>query len=1039
MLQIQILGFTLKLHLQAMAEENFCSKLWRSKYLSFVIITTFGSWIDLSGQASTHIGFREGLGTYAVTDITPDRDGCMWIATYSGIYKHEGTRIRPIIENTSNNIPIAKLEVHSIFEDQDGYIWAGSLNGVYKINKYTLQATHYPVKPKDPKLVSVGGIYAVFEGSKNEIWISCDEGMYILDKTSGQMRRVSTGKDKYSIPNHVASYKTGVKYKNGVWFYTKEGMAYYNTEKKYFEHKYHNPQNLNIFELPSSYGNGAASYTIKGQNDEIWFISNQKWLTRYHVDSDRIDTFRINLPKETWACCQSIALDTVNQKVWIGTRHGGLYSFDIPSQKFTHYAREKSGNIISSNYINALTLDKNNQLWVGSDNGINILDSDKHAHQLTLVSSRSDFINLKYQLGTLSIYRGRKLIIPFLNGKIFEKDIIDESEIVEITPENEINDSYYVHVAGNNKYHTHSIIEEDIQNPDKGFIHGVAVKSLNQRLKDIPGLIIWIYSPREGQLYVKKNRGHLIYIDTEGCFEIMSCLGFKRNVTANQDKNEIWYLGNNYELIKKSNETLREDSIILAMHLIDRDWSFTNPRDILYNDQSIWITSQNGLLRYFIKEDSITTYTVNDGLVTSFTFTLIEDKADDLWVGSLGGINKFDKKNKRFTSVVDWSVSTYMDSFGSSIMDSLGNLHFVIGNRYIKILPQNYGAKKVKKYDILFNKLAINGLNYDLSLPHTFSTLSYDQNMIEINFGLLNFSSKSNLRLLYRLNDDNSEWLASFADGIVNFNELQPGSYTFQVKAQNILGEDISDLKSLRFTIRPHFSQTHWFRVIIIILVGALIYAFFRYRVQQIKKEESIRTKIASDLHDDVASTVGSISYYSEYGKSLQDPNDLTTIGILDKIGETAREAMESMRDVIWATHAKFDNYLALKQKLYSFGEDLANSKNMKFEWIDNNVPQNLTLSPLVRRNVYMVIKEAINNAIKYSGASSLVINVAPLEGGYAFSVTDNGKGFDIQKIKRGNGLDNMNMRAAQMNAKLQVFSEEGGGTKILVYVPRMK
>jgi signal transduction histidine kinase len=205
--------------------------------------------------------------------------------------------------------------------------------------------------------------------------------------------------------------------------------------------------------------------------------------------------------------------------------------------------------------------------------------------------------------------------------------------------------------------------------------------------------------------------------------------------------------------------------------------------------------------------------------------------------------------------------------------------------------------------------------------------------------------------------------------------------------------------------------------------------------VEKVKSElavEQLRNKISSELHDDFGSTLSGISMYSymtsdllkcgEYEKATQ------SLGIIQK---SANQMVSSLSDLVWTINPKQDSFEVLLDKLEEYGREICAAKNIAFNMLYNdNVFKNL-LSMEVRHQIYLFAKEAINNAVKYSGASAIEMLIKEADGELVFSVNDNGIGFDPVLARSGNGLANMQKRADEIGALLILRSNESLGTHV--------
>lgn len=202
------------------------------------------------------------------------------------------------------------------------------------------------------------------------------------------------------------------------------------------------------------------------------------------------------------------------------------------------------------------------------------------------------------------------------------------------------------------------------------------------------------------------------------------------------------------------------------------------------------------------------------------------------------------------------------------------------------------------------------------------------------------------------------------------------------------------------------------------------------------EKMESMRNKIASDLHDDVGSTLSSIGLYSEVGIDQIEKNTPYVKGILEKIAVSSQRMMTAMNDIVWAIHSRHDDGKGLVERIRAFANERLVPTGMTFNLEIGKNAEKLKFSMEARRNILLIFKEAINNAAKYSGSDSIECSISISNGSLVCRITDFGKGFNGSVKQSGNGLTTMRNRAEEMHGSLEIIPAAEGGTSILVDLP---
>jgi two-component system, NarL family, sensor histidine kinase UhpB len=220
---------------------------------------------------------------------------------------------------------------------------------------------------------------------------------------------------------------------------------------------------------------------------------------------------------------------------------------------------------------------------------------------------------------------------------------------------------------------------------------------------------------------------------------------------------------------------------------------------------------------------------------------------------------------------------------------------------------------------------------------------------------------------------------------------------------------------------------------VVIVVVSGVIYIVYRYRLRQALAVERMRTRIATDLHDEVSSTLSGISILSDIISNQVSEPKLHSMS--RHIGVNASKMMEKIDDIIWIVNPSNDRFDNLGLRIREFAIPLFESANIRFEFeFDENLNR-LQIPMDIRRNLYLICKEAINNLVKYANCTETQVRFLYDGKGLSMMVRDNGTGFNPQMQTSRNGLRNMRNRAAAIQAEIQIFSQPGLGSTISLYL----
>jgi hypothetical protein len=275
-------------------------------------------------------------------------------------------------------------------------------------------------------------------------------------------------------------------------------------------------------------------------------------------------------------------------------------------------------------------------------------------------------------------------------------------------------------------------------------------------------------------------------------------------------------------------------------------------------------------------------------------------------------------------------------------------------------------------------------------------------------------------------------------DRAINFSVFPKIRYTNLNGGKYLLKYRLSsqkEFRNIKINIEEAIWQKWWFFPMIafyvLLVIGIGIYFFFLYNFRQKMKMQQLRNKISSDLHDEVGSNLSSIAIYTQVLKKGLKDSDL--LPILDKITANSKESVTLMQDTVWALNPNNDSPERLFKRIEAYAKEILAEKNISYFQEADISFEKIKLDMENRKNLYLILKEGINNIAKHSEATKATLIVSEKNQKIFFELKDNGEGFETNKETEGNGLRNFKERAEESNFELKIVSDKGKGTVLSI------
>ncbi len=449
----------------------------------------------------------------------------------------------------------------------------------------------------------------------------------------------------------------------------------------------------------------------------------------------------------------------------------------------------------------------------------------------------------------------------------------------------------------------------------------------------------------------------------------------------------------------------------------------TDVRELVLRHDTCWaITRQGRLFRF---TDS-TSHTFIPGGDPVRMHGACSDLRGKLWITTDDGLLRFDPADTSFTRLPVGMGPRKLSGAITCLPN--GEIAFGTTNSIVRFLPEAYDTLPPLATPYI---AALSSAGKEI-VPHDGRiVLAYTSSVIDLELSALSFDLPAPLRFEYRLDGVESERRSSYATELIRYAGIPTGQHVLYARTRDCYGRIGPEVALLTVHVEGPFWQQWWFYAITALIVSIGAYAWSRYRVAQALKLQAVRNRIASDLHDEVGSSLSSITIGSKLAAQLSTSESAQVKEILARIGETSSESLRSISDIVWAIDPKNDQGEALVKRMRRIANELLESKGIEVRFEVSGGVEALKLPMNARKEIVLIYKEAVHNASKYSAASLVDVTLKLQQGTLTLRVQDNGRGFDPALHPDGHGLGSMKRRAEALHAAFALHSTPEAGTTI--------
>lgn len=975
--------------------------------------------------------------------LVQDCRGFVWMAGRHGLMRYDGHDFKIFHNIPDDTTSIIDTDLLSLYLLGDTLLCIGGIHGISLMDIRNEKIANLVI---DQDGNPVEWINEFFQDKEGTIWVAALNGLYSLKPdlsgiTNHYLKTPPITKGSPAFAKRVYCITQHSVDENRLMLGTECGLISFDKKRNAIHEIYPNRETTFWRSQPPV-------YKFRQEGNFLWCMCWISGLPRFDMVTETWENFGHPKPGDRIEITQRIR--AVNDfmlknedEIWVCDFDRGLYIFNKKDEELSPPKQEQTYNVLDKANLNIFKL-KDGALWLSCKDGL---------WRQNLRAKRFELLDIPFPHGWVSVTLHDEETSEYYFGLHWES---------------------YGLACWNSLTHewTYYQLERDKKE----------MFNANDIFKDSRG-VIWVATSQRGLWYIDKQSKTLkpFSVPDTNHNHFWNNTIYK---VFEDSQNNLWVGTGKLGIARLNPERTKADYFLNNARDHTSLYGNTHFRAIEEDQYGrIWIGSRTGFCTFnpetetFSREIPLQLQEI--GIRDGYTYSIVKDTTNAIWLTIEGqGLVKFEEKTRDIFNIkvyqtddglkdltllymtTDkqgrlWVVNNgllYLNPYNNSFMltderngliESVGGDCKITVDRYGNVFcNEQVGVKwlgEAEKYsqssvsNLMIENISINSQPILDWNPYNETgaprIVKHNQNNLTFGYTAICFEDYNQVRYRYKLEGLESDWNSPTHILEARYTNLKPGKYRFVVDV-SYKGVWLGYNRSVEFSIRQAFWKTWWFLLLSTMAIIMVFYSLYVNRKQQKEKQLQIRLKIASDLHDDVGSTLSSISIMSDLLQSRLDDSP-NAEEMLRKIGNNARNMLESMDDIIWSVNPQNDNFYNIIVRIREYAVTLFEPLDIKFTI---EAPENIVSLPVpmdVRRNLFLIAKEAMNNAAKYSECTEAIIDFAYSHPVLKMTITDNGKGFDTTKEYGRNGLRNMQYRGEKIGGKVAIRSTIGKGTTV--------
>ncbi|MGI9543729.1 MAG: two-component regulator propeller domain-containing protein [Cyclobacteriaceae bacterium] len=1019
--------------------------------LGLLLLSCFATKAQDDNIQFGHLNLDQGLSQGTVYSILQDRTGFMWFATQDGLNKYDGYTFTTYRVDQEDSTSLSDNYTQDLYEDHDGHIWVATLSG--GLNRFDRKSETFTVlrhRTDTDQSLSSDKVTTVTQDGDLNLWVGTADGLNRLLPNGNKFKRyIHSNLHSGSLSNNVVTAIFNDS-KNRLWVGTENGLNRYLPNSDGFQH----------YPVPSNFISA-----INEDNQGNLLVGTKSGLYRLEYTLGSAMFASIDFPIIRTNEVSTLLVDPEGN-IWIAYAGEGMVRWSVESDRFFHVKYDPAQpRSLSNDLVNDLYYDKFRNLWAGTLNGINKtnvsdLKFDLYQNIPGILGHTSNSIFGIHKDPTGGIWTATREGVFYLDrsGNSIQKFDNSHHGILALT--NRAFRSLYQDEAGivwlGSEHGVlealdplHKTVEAYVLNPN------IDDNTIYTIFEDAPEHL-WL-GTTSGLYGINKQSGSVDYYNLERVIGKNLSSNEIRAITADS-KSNLWIgtLGAGLFYFNLENKTLTQYE-----HDPQDPFSLSgNIAPSLYIDErdTLWVGTTSGLNKFHMGESKFYRYNEADGLPNDVVYGIL-NQGGHLWLSTNQGISRFNPSDGSFRNfnVSDGLQGSEFNS-GAYHRGADGELFFGGINGYNGFYPSSI------KDNQLLPEVVLTGFkvfNEDRSLSQSLEstdtiTLSYHDSFFSFEFTGLHLVAPEKNQYAYLMEGFDRDWVHTDRR-FASYTNLDPGTYTFKVKASNNDGIWNENGLAVVVNITPPFWKTWWFYFVGLILAGVIIYGLYRFRIAQVRKEEKLKTEFNKKLAEVEMTALRAqmnphflFNCLNSINRYIVKSDPETASGYLTKFSRLIRLILQNSKSPAVPLESELEAlqlYIEMEEMRFD------NQFDYKIQVGKNIEPQYVVVPPMI---LQPYVENAIWHGLMHKEAKgSLLIDLSLEEKWLRCVIEDNGIGRKkAQKLKsksatrkKSMGMKITSDRLSLVNhlynqkTKVDVIDLEDAnkkpsGTRVIVHIP---